>query len=215
MKKLSILILCLVVACGLAACHKGGQDATSPTDVQPAVATPVEGDPLVQEADEDVSGLEQELDITIKLPEDFQITRTALVEGYMAQVEFTYDSENYTGRYAKGQHDNMSGFEKGFKHEETAEIAGLQVKLRWTASDEIMTATAATSGVADAYDAQKDLSYMIVLTKDSTKDKLVNAMTAFIQAASQGAPEDLANQAPATTDDAAGQSTDAGDKTAN
>ena len=151
-------------------------------------------DPLVAEAEEEVSKLEQELDITIDLPEDFLITRSVLVEGYMAQIEFTFAEENYTGRYAKGQQENMSGFSKGFAHEETATIDGVAVKLRWTAKADIMSEVETTIGVADAYDQAKDLSYMVVLTKDSTKEKLVDAITAFMQAASQGAPEEIVEQ---------------------
>ncbi len=199
MKKLFTVVLCLLclaLAFSFAACNKDkgeGEEPASPTDI-PAEATPIEGDPLVAEAEEEVSKLEQELDITIDLPEDFLITRSVLVEGYMAQIEFTFAEENYTGRYAKGQQENMSGFSKGFAHEETATIDGVAVKLRWTAKADIMSEVETTIGVADAYDQAKDLSYMVVLTKDSTKEKLVDAITAFMQAASQGAPEEIVEQ---------------------
>lgn|GEM_PF-1540280 len=205
MKKLLIALLCLVLACCFAACNKDeepAEEAASPTDLVNPVAEPVEGDPLVAEAEEEVSKLEQELDITIALPDSFQITRSVMVEGYMAQIEFTLDAENYTGRYALGKYENMSGFSKGFQHEETVDINGVPVKLRWTAKEDIMSEVETTIGVADAYDAEKDLSYMVVLTKDSTKEKLTDAMTAFMQAASLGAPEELVESGGAaeTTD---------------
>ena len=206
MKKLLIVILCLGLVCCFAACHNeepAEDQAASPTDIE-AVAEPVEGDPLVAETEEDVSNLEQQLDITIELPEDFQITRSVMVEGYMAQIEFTYEGENYTGRYAQGQYDNMSGFSKGFHNEETVDIDGVSVKLRWTTEDDIMSDIEATTGVADAYDTGKNLSYMVVLTKASTKDKLVNAMTAFMQAASQGAPQDLVDSVTEPAADSTG-----------
>lgn len=202
MKKMLILLLCLLLCCGLVGC--GGQETApadepaSPTDIaeKPATATLEEGVSGVAEAEEAVSELEKDLDITIELPEDFLITRSVMVDEVMAQIEFTFNEENYTGRYAVGLHENMSGFETGFRHEEFVEINGVQTKLRWSASDEVSSAIEPTIGVADAYDQGKNLSYMVVMTKDSSKDKLVAAMEAFMQAASLGAPEEMAD-APA------------------
>ena len=133
----------------------------------------------------------------IELPETFVVTRYAIVDDTMAQIEFTYEDLKGAGRYAKGQYTNMSGLTRSFTNDENTEIDGVSAHLRYNSYEEgsVEAQSGSTVGVADAYDAEKDMSYMVYFTSGADKDVLTEAMAAFMTAIEVGAVEEAAEEA--------------------
>lgn len=192
MKKLLILLMSLLLVPALAACGQQAADEeppeeeieweATPTDLEVDLSPyegydqPAENERLV----EDMTQVNEMLGATVTLPADFTVSRTLVIDENVVQVEFTVGEDNYTGRYASGLHENMSGMTNNFVNDETVDIAGLSVRLRYTTPEQAPNETISTIGVADAYDQEKNISYMVALMKNSTKEKLVSAMEAFI-----------------------------------
>lgn len=196
MKKLLVLIICLLLAAGAAACsqpdaeepgpEQPGEEEmeweATPTDLEVDLSQyegydqPAENEELV----EDMARISELLGVSVALPEEFEVSRALVIDENIAQVEFTIGEDAYMGRYAAGLQENMSGMSKNFAKDETAEIAGLSVRLRYTPAEQAVNQTISTIGVADAYDAAKNISFMVVQMKNSSKEALIAAMEAFI-----------------------------------
>lgn len=191
MKKTLLLLLCLLLAFAAAACASDTEappedeyvwEAT-PTDLEPA------DEPQVDPRDtadnekfvEEYTEAELLLGTTLVLPDDFAVTRTLIVDETYVQTEFSYDGADHLGRYAQGLHENISGMTRDFPHDESKEIAGLSVRLRWTTAEEAIGYNSSL-GVADAYDAERNISFMLVRNSGATEENLTAAMELFIQA---------------------------------
>lgn len=179
MKKLWIALLMLSLVFAFAACN----DADKPGDdgvVDESQKAPNPDAPIIEQVLGDPEELQTALGIAVSLPEEYPVARYAIIDGDMAQIEFYVGQNLAMGRVAKGQHDNMSAVASAFDFDETAQIAGLSVRLRYADPDAEAIYSASKLGVADAYDAAKDVSYMVSILTDATKADLTAAMEALI-----------------------------------
>lgn len=193
MKKVLVLMLSLLLLLTFAACGKDRDGAVSDTNL----IYQMEEEPTVTAVEGDLDQLEEFMGSEIQLPESFKVTRYAIVDDTMAQIEFTYEELKGVGRYANGQFNNMSGLTRSFTNDENAEIDGVSAHLRYNTYEEgsVEAASGSTVGVADAYDSAKDMSYMVYFTSGADKDVLTEAMAAFMTAIETGAVEDAADAA--------------------
>ena len=191
MKKVLVLMLSLLMLAAFAGC---GKDKTvSDTDL----IYEMEEEVRVNAVEGDLDQLEEFMGSQIQLPDSFRVTRYAIVDDAMAQIEFVYNDLTGVGRYAKGQYNNMSGLTRKFTNDENAEIEGVSAHLRYNtyAEDSVESVSGDTKGVADAYDSAKDMSYMVYFTSGADKDILTESMSAFMAAIATGAVEDAAEEA--------------------
>ncbi len=193
MKKVVALMLSLSLLLTLAACKNQEEGKVSDTDM----IFEMEEESTVNAVEGDLDQLEEFMGSQIELPETFVVTRYAIVDDTMAQIEFTYEDLKGAGRYAKGQYTNMSGLTRSFTNDENTEIDGVSAHLRYNSYEEgsVEAQSGSTVGVADAYDAEKDMSYMVYFTSGADKDVLTEAMAAFMTAIEVGAVEEAAEEA--------------------
>ena len=107
------------------------------------------------------------------MPEEYPVSRYAVINENQAQVEFYVGSDLVLGRVAKGNVENMSEVTSTFDHDETVDLNGLSVRLRY---DDPENTSNNTLGVADAYDAENDVTYMVSLLNNGTQENLMTAM---------------------------------------
>ncbi len=204
LKKIGIIVLLAAALFALAACgNKDKQnetaepaETTEETEVtdeipgeieeeEPAVEVPEYTTPLIEDdfsqvydKDGDPDDLADATGASFVLPDKFEVTRYAIVNDSIAQVEFVYDGEDYVGRYATGRHSNLSGMEN-LKKSSTATVNGIPVQLRYTPDD---NSNGRSNGVADAYDQEKDITYCVIEMKKANEDNMIAAMEAFMDA---------------------------------
>ena len=181
MKKALIILLAAALLLSLSAC--GDKSPVSNTDL-----VPYEEEPPIQESEVKLSDLEDVLDQSIKLPKEWELTRCTLIDESVSQVEITSGEQQFVGRYAKGQEDNLSGMEKSFTDTETVDINGVSVTIRYT--DPEKTNNKRNFGVADAYDPAKDISFCIIQKNFTSVEDLSSAMEGLMDSiGSSSAPE--------------------------
>jgi len=195
MKKVLILLLSLMLVFAFAACGAEEEQPEAPVSDTDLNIIETEEESNVHEVEGELSQLEEVIGTTITLPESFVVTRYAVVNDNIAQVEFEYDELKFVGRYATGNQSNMSGLTREFTNNETVDVEGVSVQLRYNvyAEDDLSAQGAsATMGIADAYNSTDDMSFMIYAVKGADKDNLTEAMTAFMDAVKIGAVEEEA-----------------------
>lgn len=204
MRKLLLLLLCLLLCLAVAACANNAEEPAvgpdpaeelppdeeweaTPTDLlvgpefTPDYTDVAEGQQLVSDY-ADASAL---IGAELIFPAEFTVNQV-LIEGQIVQVLFDYDGSSYLARLAAGLQENMSGITRSLGADEQAEIAGLSVRLRYPKAPEadaaptLGPAANASMGVADAYDQAANISYMLTLQSDATKDKLSATMEMLI-----------------------------------
>ena len=196
MKKLLVMLLCLTLVLAFAACNNDvaeveqppvedetatGEWEATPTDLEIDLSQFEGNDKLPdnqQLVDEDLTPVNDLLSANVVLPDSFDISRVIIIDKSIAQVEFAFGGINYTAQYASGLKDNMSGMTKGFAYDETEDVAGLSTRLRWTDGAE---GGNNSIGVADCYDSAKNISFMVVIIKGSSKELLISAMEQVIK----------------------------------
>lgn len=188
MKKSVLVLLIASLFFVFAACSQ--EPATEPeadpdTNVEEDVDKAPDPDaPVIEEVLGDPSELEAELGIIIDMDSQYPVSRYAVIDDNKAQVEFYVGSDQVMGRVAKGQQENMSGYTSAFDVDETVDVDGLSVRLRYADPEKSTNFAGENIAIADAYDAEKDLSYTVVIMMDGTKDKLIEGVQALVASAS-------------------------------
>lgn len=175
MKKSLLILLVASMFFVFAACNNAADpNANTDDDVQKADDPEA---PIIEEVLGDPAELEEQLGIIINMPEEYPVSRYAVINENQAQVEFYVGSDLVLGRVAKGNVENMSEVTATFDHDETVDLNGLSVRLRY---DDPENTSNNTLGVADAYDAENDVTYMVSLLNNGTQENLLTAMQALV-----------------------------------
>ena len=186
-----LLTLLILFAMALTACSNDAESGENEDVVPEYVATPEDllsdeeyvPDPSVTAENEvyleEYSDAEALLGMDITFPEAFEISRVLIVDNTYVQVEFIMGDVSYMGRYATGLQENMSGIEKGFNTDETVDVDGLSLRLRYTVEEE-RDKSSSTMGVADSYNTTLNISYMLVQQTFVDAETLQEAMELFI-----------------------------------
>jgi len=164
MKKFVIVLLMLIGVLAMTALAGCGKDSDS----------------NVKSYDQ-VDDLNEKADVELNIPEDAEKAQFQLLEGNIAQSDYYIGDIHYVVRVAKGQQENLSQLsaDEQFTNDETTEISGLSTRLRYNVY-EASTDMSTTYGIADAYDAETDISYCVFMVKDGNKELLTNAMQNLI-----------------------------------
>lgn len=204
MKKSVLILLVASMFFVFAACANDADPGTDPNGEDVQKADDPEA-PIIEEVLGDPAELESKLGIIVDMPEEYPVSRYAVINENQGQVEFYVGSDLVLGRVAKGNVENMSEVTSTFDHDETVDLNGLSVRLRYADAE---STSNNTLGIADAYDAQKDVTYMVSLLNNGTKEKLQTAMQALVDNTT------FTDAAPAGDDANAGDAANGGD-TAN
>ncbi len=163
---IALSILLLVSVCALSACSSATDENESGVDVQQY---------------DDLDSMNAQLDVNVNLPEGAEKAQFNIVDGTIAQSDYYLDDIHYVVRVTKGEQENLSGIsaDETFTNDETVEICGLDVRLRYNMS-EVSADTETSYGIADAYDADTDISYCVFMIQGGQKDLLMEAMEKLI-----------------------------------
>ncbi len=143
---------------------------------------PADGDGAVNVKNyDDLDSLNKQTDVNLNLPANAEKAQFNLVDGTIAQSDYYVEDIHYIVRVTKGAQDNLSGIsaDEKFTNDETADICGLSTRLRYNIS-ETGSDSDTSYGIADAYDAETDISYCVFMIKGGTKDLLTTAMEKLI-----------------------------------
>jgi hypothetical protein len=190
MKKLLIVLLALSLLFVFAACTGGNTNTDEDTTNEDVQKADDPESPIIEEVIGDPAELQEALGISIVLPEEYPVSEYRVIDEYMAQVAFYVGTNQAIARVAKGQYDNMSGLTTAFDLDETVTVSGLSVRLRYADPAAEALYDADKNGVADAYDAANDLSYMVYIYTNATKADLTAAMEALIAGSSVVSADD-------------------------
>lgn len=179
MKKSLFLVLVLGIMLVFAACGTDGENASG-TDIAGGEKAPDPDAPITEDIKGSVEDITNALGITVTLPNEYQLTRYAVIDDIQGQVEFLIGENQAVARVAKGQQTNMSELTGEFANTETVDINGVSAQVRYPNAGTESNYAADSMGVIDAYNAGADLSYSVVMLSNATKDELVAAMTALI-----------------------------------
>lgn len=98
------------------------------------------------------------------------------IENKVAQADFTFDGNKCVLRKVAGDFSLSTLDAMKFDHDETVEVDGLTVRLRY--NDASAAAIASTIAVADCFDGTH--SYCAILMQNGTKDNVLELITASI-----------------------------------
>ena len=124
------------------------------------------------------------------MPEEYSATRYAIINDIQAQVEFMVGENQAIGRIAKGHQENMSEVTSTFDNNETVDVKGVSAYVRYPNPDSQALYSAQNIGVIDAYDETADVTYSVSILTNATKDDLIAALTALMEAATIGEAAD-------------------------
>lgn len=179
-KKFLVLLLAVSMLMLLAACN----DGTNPneTDDPQKADNP---DPAINEQIlEDKEELATTLGIDINMPEEYAPSRYIIVDETQAQIDFTVGESMAYARMMIGENRNMSNYDSKFDRDEEVEVAGLTARVRYSDPEAEVTMLSSRIGIIDAYDAENNVSYMVIIFTTPTKDQLVTAMADLIASSS-------------------------------
>ncbi len=200
MKKFFLAFMAISLLVVLAACDN------NPADDDPGVQKADDPEaPITEQALEDKQELATMLGIDIDVAEKYSPDRYSVIETDQAQVDFSVGDSMAFGRMALGQRENMSGYTSTFDFDEQTEISGLPARLRYPDPDAEVTAFSGKIGIADVWDAEKDVTYLVVIFTNPTKAQLIEAMESLIKNSdvvevqnpeAEGGADGAADQAP-------------------
>ncbi len=193
MKKSVLILLIASLFFVFAACNNADNPAGD--EVQPEEPEA----PIIEEVLGDPSELEEQLGIIVNMPEEYPVSRYAVINENQAQVEFYVGSDLVLGRVAKGNVENMSEVVSQFDHDETIDLNGLTVRLRYDDADNNANNTL---GVADAYDAEQDVTYMVSILHNGGSENLQTAMQALVENTTFAAADNAADGEDASGEEA-------------
>ncbi|MDO4581961.1 MAG: hypothetical protein Q4B96_05205 [Bacillota bacterium] len=187
MRKFLIVLLAVAMIFALAAC---AQDPAEPAEGEEQ-AVDENGEPVLLDAEVsgavevsevgDAAEIESTLGVDMGIAEEYVIDRYSIVNSALGQAEFVVDGDKYVVRAAKGEQENLSGVDKrDFSADETEEIAGQQVRLRYY-SDDDQIIIGRSIAIADVYVADEDTSYCLAILQNGNKEKLVAFMEQLLQ----------------------------------
>ena len=181
MKKLLAVLLALGLLFSFAACGEGNEEPVGQENphVSNTDLVPYEEEPIITEMEGELKDLEAVLDQHLSLPEEWAASRCTVIDETVAQIEFSIGEDTYVARSAKGQQENLSDMGKIFTTTETVDVNGISVTIRYI--DPEKSTLPLSFGVADAYDAEKDLSFCIIQDEFTSVEDLTAAMEALME----------------------------------
>ena len=188
MKKSLLLVLVLGLTMIFAACGNEPANDQVNTDDPDKAADPEA--PISETLIEDAQEIKDTLGIAIARPEEYSATRYAIINDIQAQVEFMVGENQAIGRIAKGHQENMSEVTSTFDNNETVDVKGVSAYVRYPNPDSQALYSAQNIGVIDAYDETADVTYSVSILTNATKDDLIAALTALMEAATIGEAAD-------------------------
>jgi len=166
MKKLLVILLCLMLTVCFAACSNDAAEDPAATGEEEYEYVPTPSDLLEVEYEKDpsvtaenekylaeYSEAEALLGAYLVFPEEFDVFRVMIVDETIVQVEFSIGEVQYMGRFAPGLQENLSLLSGEYATDEHVDIAGLSVRLRYGAAKE---------AVADTFDSARNISISLV-----------------------------------------------------